>query len=441
MKIRELLESMDGVSQGTHMFTSEETRGSAKTFGSESMAGIKNKERILRAASFVTKQRNHPQNQARLVRRSPGSPNGYEEVVTLSTEDTKLWAQKLQNFFKNPQNNSKHKYLYYYLSDPTDPDKIQGLINLIASSNQGMAEGDVVPFPGSRQLTWQQLPPDVLHLANEWFWASDDDTGLDAVMDPSGYGSGTKNRLKYITAQLAQRGWTIDYNDENDAPGEYNLVLKNKKGQTILLSIEDAQDSKGWAQGTLKDNLTEKRKKRKKTRRSVRGPVFYGGYGLFGGDASGEGDGGGVEESQLEEKWSEKYKRSINCSNPRGFSQRAHCQGRKKSSAKKPVGEAAVGSITVDTLEVLIDEHALERARERGVDPAAVDYIIKKQMPKVLSNLSQIGSGEKVWVYDWSRETALGLRRISSSELKFVLKTVWPGKPAKTPSITKIIRT
>lgn len=33
----------------------------------------------------------------------------------------------------------------------------------------------------------------------------------------------------------------------------------------------------------------------------------------------------------LEEKWSEKYKSSINCSNPKGFSQRAHCQGRKKN--------------------------------------------------------------------------------------------------------------
>lgn len=28
--------------------------------------------------------------------------------------------------------------------------------------------------------------------------------------------------------------------------------------------------------------------------------------------------------------WSEKYKKSINCNNPKGFSQRAHCQGRKK---------------------------------------------------------------------------------------------------------------
>ena len=32
----------------------------------------------------------------------------------------------------------------------------------------------------------------------------------------------------------------------------------------------------------------------------------------------------------MHESWSEKYKRSINCSNPKGFSQRAHCQGRKK---------------------------------------------------------------------------------------------------------------
>jgi hypothetical protein len=33
----------------------------------------------------------------------------------------------------------------------------------------------------------------------------------------------------------------------------------------------------------------------------------------------------------LTEKWSEKYKRSINCSNPKGFSQKAHCAGRKKN--------------------------------------------------------------------------------------------------------------
>jgi 5'(3')-deoxyribonucleotidase len=33
----------------------------------------------------------------------------------------------------------------------------------------------------------------------------------------------------------------------------------------------------------------------------------------------------------IEEGWSKKYKNSINCSNPKGFSQKAHCAGRKKN--------------------------------------------------------------------------------------------------------------
>lgn len=37
-----------------------------------------------------------------------------------------------------------------------------------------------------------------------------------------------------------------------------------------------------------------------------------------------------LDEIDMEEKWSEKYKRSIDCNNPKGFSQKAHCQGRKK---------------------------------------------------------------------------------------------------------------
>ena len=35
----------------------------------------------------------------------------------------------------------------------------------------------------------------------------------------------------------------------------------------------------------------------------------------------------------LSEKGSAKYKRSINCSNPKEFSQKAHCAGRKKKES------------------------------------------------------------------------------------------------------------
>lgn len=37
-----------------------------------------------------------------------------------------------------------------------------------------------------------------------------------------------------------------------------------------------------------------------------------------------------VQKLQISEGWSDKYKKSIDCNNPKGFSQKAHCAGRKK---------------------------------------------------------------------------------------------------------------
>ena len=104
------------------------------------------------------------------------------------------------------------------------------------------------------------------------------------------------------------------------------------------------------------------------------------------------------------------------------------------------ITEAAIGTILTNNLEIIIDQHAIDRAKERGVSPHAVDYIIKKQLPKVLRKLQQIPSGQKFWVYDWSSETALGLRRISADALKFQLKTVWPGVPSLTPNSYILIK-
>jgi hypothetical protein len=53
--------------------------------------------------------------------------------------------------------------------------------------------------------------------------------------------------------------------------------------------------------------------------------------------ASNWGNGGkkneSIEEDQLDEKWTKKYKDSINCSNPKGFSQKAHCAGKQKNES------------------------------------------------------------------------------------------------------------
>lgn len=44
--------------------------------------------------------------------------------------------------------------------------------------------------------------------------------------------------------------------------------------------------------------------------------------------------------------WSEKYKKSIDCNNPKGFSQRAHCQGKKKNMNEEvPANNVGGGAI------------------------------------------------------------------------------------------------
>jgi hypothetical protein len=43
----------------------------------------------------------------------------------------------------------------------------------------------------------------------------------------------------------------------------------------------------------------------------------------------------------IDEKWSEKYKKSIDCNNPKGFSQRAHCQGKKKETKEQTTASSS----------------------------------------------------------------------------------------------------
>ena len=63
----------------------------------------------------------------------------------------------------------------------------------------------------------------------------------------------------------------------------------------------------------------------------------------------------------LGEGWSKKYKRSIDCDNPKGFSQRAHCAGRKKANEeltdfdkdqpmKSTVAVPGYGTMSIDGL-------------------------------------------------------------------------------------------
>jgi hypothetical protein len=52
---------------------------------------------------------------------------------------------------------------------------------------------------------------------------------------------------------------------------------------------------------------------------------------------------------QFTEAWSKKYKSSINCSNPKGFSQKAHCAGKQKDEDQHP-NDRPVGPETKPTM-------------------------------------------------------------------------------------------
>ena len=81
--------------------------------------------------------------------------------------------------------------------------------------------------------------------------------------------------------------------------------------------------------------------------------------------------GGRQLEESISEKWSEKYKRSINCSNPKGFSQKAHCAGRKKNESKEDDIEKMRG-FDPETLQALI---SLKKKYPQANDP--LDALLK----------------------------------------------------------------
>ena len=64
-----------------------------------------------------------------------------------------------------------------------------------------------------------------------------------------------------------------------------------------------------------------------------------------------------INVNEMFEQWSDKYKKSIDCSNPKGFSQKAHCQGRKKKlkefreNLKEYMSPYGVGIGPVDTVK------------------------------------------------------------------------------------------
>ena len=127
------------------------------------------------------------------------------------------------------------------------------------------------------------------------------------------------NQLQDRIAQLREFAPSADRDNNDDIPDQL-MILANRwwNATDRQPQIESVLNSMGWsiAQVESEDDAVQLQHQD--------GTVYFISADEFDPDLHEE------SADYIEEKWSQKYKRSINCNNPQGFSQRAHCAGRKK---------------------------------------------------------------------------------------------------------------
>jgi hypothetical protein len=121
--------------------------------------------------------------------------------------------------------------------------------------------------------------------------------------------------IKQTTDQLLQanpgKKPALFISGDNQNPEAWSYIAKKLKYK-LITDENELEENQGWAA----------------TYEEVRGAPSGAGAGMTAGYQRRENQ--PIDEDYIDEKWSKKYKSSINCANPRGFSQRAHCAGRKK---------------------------------------------------------------------------------------------------------------
>jgi len=91
----------------------------------------------------------------------------------------------------------------------------------------------------------------------------------------------------------------------------------------------------------------------------------------------------------LAEKWSQKYKSSINCSHPKGFSQKAHCAGKKKhnESAHEAIMEMTCPDCSM--CETHADNQNLDEACLKGYHKEGMKELFGKTVPNCVKNTNE----------------------------------------------------
>lgn len=110
-----------------------------------------------------------------------------------------------------------------------------------------------------------------------------------------------------------------------------------------------------------------------------------------------------IEINTILEKWSKKYKRSIDCSNPKGFSQKAHCAGRRKRKHGGKTKSRPVESIMENQMKNLKEFFVKE------VNEAVKREMTKKKLKESSKDLFEAVNLESKLMKEGSNEKKLEL--------------------------------
>jgi hypothetical protein len=157
---------------------------------------------------------------------------------------------------------------------------------------------------------------------------------------------------------------------------------------------------------------------------------------------------------ETNEKWSEKYKKSIDCNNPKGFSQKAHCQGRKKKLkenlteaertsmaklrdiAKKYVCKDSKDCTAKDKIEKVYQDLKKQfqigikvEKEHKSADPKLIALDHLSEDPKYYTKLKKVEANEATGASSsGSYETpAFGAKSMSPKDWRGASKTQIPG--------------
>lgn len=102
--------------------------------------------------------------------------------------------------------------------------------------------------------------------------------------------------------------------------------------------------------------------------------------------------------------------------------------------AEEFLTEKIVGHLHHNGIDIDVNDHAFDQAKERNVPYTLIDPALKK-IGAIKDQIAQIEPGQQFWVYDPKSEVAIGMRRLddrTGGNMKLVLNTLLGWHPGES---------